>query len=123
MTLVSNIKWYINWEEWGIAEPSLLLSYNGIINTAYHIVDDCTWDIIFIVDFFIDDNDKISVLDILNKYPLDYYNKFNSEWRIVNRTIEPWWSKPILFYWTACEWDITAVWYLSESNERIIMRW
>ena len=67
MALVSNIKWYINWNEWGVYEPApSLLTYEEIVAMA----EDEWWQF-------------TNTLEELNSHYDDYYNMLNDWWYLV----------------------------------------
>ena len=60
MTLTANVKWYINWEEWGVIDNTILLKEISELKTMLN--DD--------------------VVSELNSHPEEYYNKFLASWNL-----------------------------------------
>ena len=81
MTTVANIKWYINWSEWGVYDntPSLL-TYEEIVAMA--TIEEAVAE--------------------LNTHIEEYYNKFNNEWHIFyNLYLSSDWT----YSWVYKRWD------------------
>jgi len=69
MTLTTNIKGYINWNEWGVYEPApSLLTYEDLIALG----------------------NNSAVLTELNKDPEWYYNALNESWHIHVNNYNTW---------------------------------
>lgn len=80
MTLVANVKGYINWDKWWVFDQ--LMEYCEIVKNLITTYASCepTWS--WVWSYLIWWTAKDDVLEELNKYPINYYNKFNWESRL-----------------------------------------
>lgn len=107
MTIIANIKWYINDEEWGMYEPApTLMSVSELLNDVWwwanSLYNRNTLNWWFPINY----ND---VLTELNSNPVLYYSKFLEENLIWNRDIDMTTSAPAIFWWD----DYTNYYYAS----------
>ena len=99
MTLIANVKWYINWEEWGVIESIPLCSYEELIAAGYSTV----------------------AVNELNNYPEAYYNKMVADWHIY--TQQAWVYVPFCdydWYFLSADWSSIYYWRDYHGDSDII---
>lgn len=84
MTLVTNVKGYINGNEWGIVEPVQLMTYEEIVAMA-------SAESAF----------RPNTIAALNEHPQEYYNMLNEQWKIYSASwiLMEWCRDWIVWIW------------------------
>ncbi len=91
MTLITNVKWYINGNEWGIVEPVQLMTYEEIVAMATN-----EWS-----------RPRRNTVAVLNEHPQEYYEMLNEQWKIYQASwmLMEWCRDWIVWIWrTDYEW-------------------